>query len=166
MDYLTVLLTVLCWWLYAMFVYQTVADFRRRQRQERERPRLLGLWLTLWAVFAGGLLVYFSVYPVGIAGMVWVAVNVAPLLPEMGERADESPDSDGRLMRAAVWMTLLSALCLVVGWPVTVLRPEVEAYKYIAVLVAGIASVMFILTMVAAWRRWRSRRGQANVTEH
>ena len=146
------------WLLYALFVRLVAVEYERRAKVHEKQ---VGVWLAIWAISTFGLLVYFSVYPVGIAGMVWVAVNIGLILPEMRQRAEETPALCEKLMRAAFSMALLSALFLVVGWPLTVLRPETEPYKFIAIVVAGIASVVFTLAIVAAWRRWRSHHEQS-----
>jgi len=161
MDYLTPLLTVFSWGLYAVFAVRLATTYRQYQRDEGAQSGSLALWLTLWVFLASGILVYFTMYPVGIAGMVWVAVNVGLMLPLMDQRGDGASQSSGRLLRVAVSMALLSTLILAICWPLTVLRPETEPYRYVAVLIAGIASVMFILAIVAAWRRWRSGRAQS-----
>jgi len=160
-DYMTVVGTVLTWGFYAMFVYHVAAAFGRRKRQGREQPRMLGLWLTLWVLFSVGVLAYCSMYPVGMAVMAWMVVNVGLMLPALDERENDASLASRKLAGAAISMTLLSALILAVGWPLTVLRPEWELYRFITVLIACIASVIFVRAIGAAWRRWRSGRAQS-----
>jgi len=76
------------WLLYALFVRLVAVEYERRAKVHEKQ---VGVWLAIWAISTFGLLVYFSVYPVGIAGMVWVAVNIGLILPEMRQRAEETP---------------------------------------------------------------------------